>query len=76
LVSKKIKCDVRIPPFPLSVLTVDDLGFGGMHLQVTLRQPSLKISLDGLRFLLGPTVHQPVIRISTPREAVVFPTHP
>jgi hypothetical protein len=35
----------------------------------------LKIGLEGLRFLLGPAVNQPVIRIPTPRDWV-RPRHP
>jgi hypothetical protein len=47
-----------------------------MHFQLTLSQPRLKRSLDGLSFLLGPTVHQPVIRITAPWEVGEFPFHP
>jgi L-lactate dehydrogenase (cytochrome) len=36
----------------------------------------LKIGLEGLRFLLGPAVNQPVIRIPTPRKVWVRPRHP
>jgi hypothetical protein len=44
-VAKEVKLDVRIAPLPTAVLTVDDLGFGGMHLKPALRQTSLKIGL-------------------------------
>ena len=59
-----------------SILAVDDLRLGRMQLQVALRQPCLKIGLEGLRFLLGPAVNQPVIRIPTPRKVWVRPRHP
>jgi hypothetical protein len=36
----------------------------------------LKLSLEGLGFLLGPTVYQPIIRIPTPWEVGVGPFHP
>ena len=36
-----------------------------MHLQVALRQPGLKLSLEGFCFLLSAAVHQPV---SSPGE--------
>ena len=75
-VSEEVKLDVRILPFALSVLAVDDLGFRRMHLQAALRQASLKLGLEGFGFLLGPAVHQPVIRIPTPREVGVCPRHP
>ena len=47
-----------------------------MHLQVTLFQACLKLGPDGFRFLLGPAVYQPVIRIPTPREVRICPPHP
>jgi hypothetical protein len=66
----------RVFAFSLSVFAVDDLGFRRMHLQVAFRQPGLKLSLESLGFLLGPTVHQPVIRIPTPWEFRMCPRHP
>src|SRR5271157_949752 len=76
LVSKEVKRDVWIPPFALSIPTIDDLSFGGMHLQAALFQAGLKIGLNGFSFLLGPAVHQPVVSVSTPWEARVHPFHP
>ena len=73
---EKVKFDIRILAFPLSVFAIDDLGFRRMHLQTALRQTSLKLRLKGLCFLLGPTVHQPIICIPTPRELRVCPCHP
>jgi hypothetical protein len=55
---------------------MDDLGFGRMHLQATLCQAGLKLSLEGFSFLLAATVHQPVVCIPTPWEAGVCPRHP
>jgi hypothetical protein len=46
----------------------DDLGFRRMHFQVALRQPGWKLHLEGLRLVLRPTVHQPIVCISTPQE--------
>ena len=47
-----------------------------MHLQAALCQPCLKLGLEGLRFLLVPAVHQPIVCIPTPREVGVRPRHP
>ena len=75
-VSEEVKRDVRMQPFALSVLAVDDLRLGGMQLQAAFRQPNLKLGPEGLGFLLVPAVHQPVIRIPAPREVGVCPSHP
>ena len=40
-VAKEVKYDVRIASLPPAVLTVDDLGFGGVHLKLAFRQASL-----------------------------------
>src|ERR1700730_2501702 len=58
------------------VLAVNDLGFRRMQFQATDCEASLKIGLEGLRFLLGPAVNQPIIRIPTPRKVWVRPRHP
>jgi hypothetical protein len=47
-----------------------------MHFQLALCEPCLKRSLDGLCFLLGSAVHQPVVCIPTPREVRMYPLHP
>ena len=47
-----------------------------MQLQAAFRQANLKLGLEGLGFLRGPAVHQPVIRIPAPREVGVRPSHP
>ena len=47
-----------------------------MHLQAALRQASLKLCFESLRFLLVTAVHQSVICIPTPREFRVCPRHP
>jgi hypothetical protein len=44
-IPKKVKLDVWVFAFSLSVFAVDDLGFRRMHLQVAFRQPGLKLSL-------------------------------
>ena len=67
-VSEKVEFDVRILAFALPVLAVDDLGFGRMQFQAALCQTRLKFGLEGLGFLLGPAVNQPIIGIPTPRE--------
>jgi len=67
--------DVRIPAFALLVFAVDNLGFRRMHLQAALRQASLKLCFESLRFLLVTAVHQSVICIPTPREVRVCPRH-
>ena len=43
---------------------------------MAFRQPGLKRSFESFRFLLGPTVHQPIVCISTPREFQMYPRHP
>jgi hypothetical protein len=79
--------DVRVHAFALLVLALDDFGFRRMHLQVALRQTSLKLRLsvpslrdtsqahrpvlERLCFLLVTAVHQSVVRIPTPREVRV-----
>jgi hypothetical protein len=35
-----------------------------------------ELGLEGLGFLRGPAVHQPVIRVPAPREVGVCPSHP
>ena len=62
--------------FATPVLAVNDLGFRRVQFQATDCEASLKIGLEGLRFLLGPAVNQPVIRIPTPRKVWVRPRHP
>ena len=47
-----------------------------MHFQTALRQTCLKRSLDALRLLLDPAVHQPIISIPTPWELRECPRHP
>ena len=47
-----------------------------MHLQMALRQASLKLQLERLCFLLVTAVHQSVVSIPTPREVRVCPHHP
>jgi hypothetical protein len=76
LISEEVKRDVRIPPLALTILAIDDLGFGGMHLQAAFCQAGLKFDLEGLRFQLTATVHQPVVCIPTPWEVGVCPRHP
>ena len=76
LVSQKVKRDIRVPPFALTILTIDDLGFGRMHLQAALCQAGLKLSLEGFSFLLAVTVHQSVVCIPTPWKVWVCPCHP
>src|SRR5215475_3156795 len=39
-VAKEVKLDVRIAPLPPAVLTVDNPGFGGVHLKPAFRQAS------------------------------------
>src|SRR5207237_6581495 len=75
-IAEEVEPDVRIHPFALSILAVDDLCLAGMQLQAAFRQASLKLGLEGLGFLRAPTVHQPVIRIPAPREVGVCPSHP
>src|ERR1700730_17396031 len=75
-VSEEVKFDVRILFFATPVLAVNDLGFRRVQFQATDCEASLKIGLEGLRFLLGPAVNQPVIRIPTPRKVWVRPRHP
>src|SRR5271166_739584 len=76
LVSEEVELDVRIRSSSPRIPAVNDLSLGGMHLQVTLLQACLKLCPDGFRFLLGPAVYQPVIRIPTPREVRICPPHP
>jgi len=76
LVSKKVKCDVRIPPFAFSILAIDDLGFRRVHLEAALFQSSLQFGLEAFSLLLGSAGHQPIIGIPTPREVGVCPFHP
>src|ERR1700730_23720 len=47
-----------------------------VQFQATDCEASLKVGLEGLRFLLGPAVNQPVIRIPAPRKVWVRPRHP
>src|SRR5215475_5612598 len=75
-VSEKVKLDVRILTFALSVLAVDDLGFRRMHFQTALRQTCLKRSHEGLGLLLVSTVNKTVIGIPTPRKVGICPRHP
>ena len=75
-IPEKVKLDIRVFAFPLSILAIDDLGFRRMQLQVALHQSVVKLSLKGLCLLLCPTVHQPIICISTPREIRMCPRHP
>src|ERR1700750_1149180 len=75
-ISEKIELDVRIRPFAISVLAVDDLGFGWMQFQAALYQARLKFGLEGVGFLLVAAVNQSVIRIPKPRKVRVRPRHP
>src|SRR4030081_3497490 len=75
-VSEEVKFDVRILCFAAPVLAVNDLGFRRVQFQATDCEASLKVGLEGLRFLLGPAVNQPVIRIPAPRNVWVRPRHP
>src|SRR6201993_3078702 len=56
-VSEKVKLNIRILTFTLSVLAVDDLGFRRMHFQTALCQTCLKRGLDSLCFLLVSAVN-------------------
>ena len=47
-----------------------------MHFQAAFCQAGLKFDLEGLRFQLTATVHQPVVCIPTPWEVGVCPPHP
>jgi hypothetical protein len=76
LISEEVELDVRICPCTVSILAIDDLGFGGVQFHSAFRQSGLKFSLEGFSFLLGPAMHQPVICIPTPREVGVCPLHP
>jgi hypothetical protein len=40
-VAKEVKLDVRITPLPPAVLTVDNPGFGGVHLKPAFHQTGL-----------------------------------
>lgn len=73
---RKSNFDVRIFAFALPVFAVDDFGLCRMHLQVALRQPSMKLSLESFCFLLSSTVHQPIVCISTPWEVRMCHRHP
>jgi hypothetical protein len=75
-VHEEVKFDVRVLVLTLLVFAVNNLGFRRMHLQVALRQPGLKLGLEGFCFLLGTAVCQPIVSIPTPREIRVRPRHP
>src|SRR5208282_3262319 len=75
-VAEEVKLDVRILASTPSVSAVDNLGFGWMQLKPALCQPCLKLDFEGLRFLLVPAMHQPVICITTPGKVGVRPCHP
>ena len=47
-----------------------------MQFQATLRHPSVQRVPYGPRLLLGPAVHQPVIRVRTPSQVRKSPRHP
>jgi hypothetical protein len=47
-----------------------------MHLQLALRQPGLKRSLESFCFLLRAAVHQPIVSLPAPGEVRVCPRHP
>src|SRR5216683_2378507 len=75
-VPEEIELDIRICALTLTVLAVNDLGFGRMQLQAARCQAGVKFGLEGYRFLLTSAVHQPIIGIPTPREVGVGPRHP
>lgn len=56
LISEEVELDDRIRSLVLIILAVHDPRFGAMHLQLTLRQPRLKLSLEGHCFLLCPVL--------------------
>ena len=72
-VAEEVKLDVRILASTPSVSAVDNLGLGWMQLEPALCQPCLKLDFEGLRFLLAPAMHQPVICITTPGKVGVRP---
>src|SRR5208282_6281156 len=47
-----------------------------VHLHTLFCQAGLKFDLEGLRFQLTATVHQPVVCVPTPWEVGVCPRHP
>lgn len=65
-VPEEIELRIRIVTFALTVFAVNYPGLGRMYFQTTLQQPRFQRSLDGLRFLLSPAMHQSVIGIPTP----------
>ena len=75
-IPEEIKFDIRVLAPALPVFAVDDLGFRRMHLQTAFRQASLKLCLEGFRFLLATTVHQSIVCIPTPWEIGMCPRHP
>ena len=76
MVSEEVESDIRILSLALSVLTINDLGLGGVHLQSALSEPGLQLGQQGLRVLLGSTVHETIVGVPAPREVVVRPVHP
>jgi hypothetical protein len=68
--------NVRIRAFAFPVFAADDLGFRRMHFEAAFRQTGLKLCLEGLRFLLVPTMDQSIVCIPTPRKVGVGPRHP
>src|SRR5215470_4321784 len=56
-VSEKVKLDVRILAFALSVLAVDDPGLRRMHFEMALCQACLKRCFNALSLMLDPAVN-------------------
>jgi len=56
-VSEKVKLDVRILAFALSVLAVDDPGLRRVHFEMALCQACLKRCFDALSLVLDPAVN-------------------
>ena len=74
-VAEKVEADrFVLVPAPI-VLAVNDLRLRWMQFQAALGQASGQ-RFDGLRFLLAPAVHQPVIRIPTPWQVGEPARHP
>src|SRR5215472_9947065 len=75
-IPEEIKFDVRVLASTVPVFAVDDFGFRRMHLQAAFRQAGSKFRLEGFRFLLALTVHQPIVSIPPPWKIRLCPRHP
>jgi hypothetical protein len=64
----------RAPDLPPS--KIPDLLASPPMSSMSEKVRTAEIGLEGLRFLLGPAVNQPVIRLPTPRKVWVRPRHP